>query len=245
MEITSIQKDRFCLLVALMCEGSITDDELKELSESPIKGYVSITDPVQVMIIATRLLPVYSEYEIDLTSIKIKRPTSYLIQFECIKTKPLEKRVARHEHILQIPIRRYLNPDLSSENELSAVPISLVEGEENSLRIQAIGPKAISGKAPGYLVSGFVSSDYDDGHPVTAVRIPMQSAAPRLRAANGLTIECLLTMAEDQLQGLQSGAFPYIETGRALSDVRSALFNLRSRTTARIQQNIKNLQIPH
>ena len=239
------KEDRFCLLVALMCEGSLTDGELWELSESYIPGFVTITDPVQALIIARRILPVYSEYQVVLSSIKVTRPTSYLLQIECIKTKSLDKRIASYEHILQLPIRHDLNPDIAFGKELSLVPMSVNDVAINTLRIRAMGPKASSGKAGWYLVSGFSSSDYDDGRPINCVRIPMQTAAPKLRASNGLSIESLLIMAEDQLMGLQAGPMPCKENLAALEHVTQAILVLNSRTEKRAQLSITDTQVPH
>lgn len=242
METTTTQKDRFCLLVALLCENSITEDELKELSQSPVTDFVTITDEIQADIIARRILTDDSIYKMELSSIKVKRVTADLILFNSIKTSTLN---GSRNWDLQMPIRAGLNPSMWPVPELRHVPISLVEGEASSLRIDAMGATNPSGRVGEYLITGICTPQFDDGFPVTAIRIPMQSKAPALRAANGLTIECLLTMAEDQLQGLQDGVCPCTENADALFNVRLALSKLQHRTRSRIASNVKNTPVPH
>jgi len=60
---------------------------------------------------------------------------------------------------------------------------------------------------------------------------------------NGVTIETLLAIAKDRLEGFQGGNFPCDENAVALAHVNAALAILKKRTQARIARGVEGKRL--
>lgn len=100
-------------------------------------------------------------------------------------------------------------------------------------------PLVITARAPygsfgRYDITGFNTASHPDemkGSSHLRTSIFFQSTDPKKEGWNGLTIESLLAVCADRLQGFQDGLWPCTENDMALSCIQEAIGHLNNRAT--------------
>lgn len=112
-----------------------------------------------------------------------------------------------------------------------------IEGYEDGLMIRAMDRSVPGGPCREYVVSGAfrnapptVTFHFQDG-PIGEVGV------------NGVTIEALLAMYIDQLQGFQAGEFACEDNKDALRSLRCAMADLHARTEDRIKRGVEGRSV--
>lgn len=125
----------------------------------------------------------------------------------------------------------------------------LVEGERSPLLIEvrdAAGPGGANHRydVVGFDTTGNPSAVDENGYATHFSRLPVifQHGVVVDGKMNGVTMESLLAICEDRLQGFQSGQFACVENERALVGVQKAIAALQERTKRRIAQGTEGTE---
>lgn len=104
-----------------------------------------------------------------------------------------------------------------------------------------------------YIAADWVGHFPGEGSPMTDeindidgfFRIKFQTGPLGETERNGTTIERILQVAWDRLQGFQAGAFACYENETAIAGINMAIEALRRRTIARQEQGVEGKSLPH
>lgn len=109
----------------------------------------------------------------------------------------------------------------------------IVPGADNTLQIEATGEPNFAGAQNRYVVTGFNTNGNDARQPYDPFEqlvLLFQNGNPVVTGINGITMEVLLAVVADRLNGFQQGQFACDENAVALSHVQEALNALGDRT---------------
>jgi hypothetical protein len=110
-----------------------------------------------------------------------------------------------------------------------------VTGLNEAITIHAADEPGVSGAHHEYICSYNVPSPWEDGTPVRHhYGIKFQQGPIQKVGVNGLSIESLVAICLDRLEGLQSGPFPCSENEEALQHFKKGLEALHQRARQRI-----------
>lgn len=119
----------------------------------------------------------------------------------------------------------------------------------NKLNVIALGQPGPGGANHRYDISGFDTQENPSAPDVGGLRMSLkrhvllfQNGAIAEVGVNGITMEVLLAILIDRLEGFQSGPFPDEFNAVALRHVRGALGVLHDRTRERIIRNVEGQQ---
>jgi hypothetical protein len=106
--------------------------------------------------------------------------------------------------------------------------------EDNPIRIVAMDEPSASGCSNHYVIEGYNSethqSDTAPANHQTRLEILFQSGPPPVVGFNGVTVEALLCVVADRLQGFQNGIHPHVANEHALDHIKIALGSLHGRS---------------
>ena len=127
----------------------------------------------------------------------------------------------------------------------------VVEGNTSSdLKIEVDERMGPGGAAHHYEITGFDTQNNTfsislAGFASHFTRLPVifQDGPVPEKGCNGITIEALLAICIDRLEGFQSGDYPCEENAKAIEGMEMALESLKSRTRARIARNVEGKMV--
>lgn len=106
-----------------------------------------------------------------------------------------------------------------------------------AIKIHAAGTVGPGGAYNRYEITGFDTATNKANEDALGYRasfskqvILFQNGNPATEGINGLTLEALIAIAADRLEGFQAGPFPCYENGMALTNLKAALEWLHRRT---------------
>ncbi len=116
---------------------------------------------------------------------------------------------------------------------------------DNNLTVASIDEPVPGGAHHAYRIDGY-STVTNSSAPYTqrCVEIFFQKGTIPENGVNGVTIEALLAVCADRLQGFQNGPYPCQENEDALQGICHALATLHSRTLKRIRRGVEGTHQP-
>lgn len=116
-----------------------------------------------------------------------------------------------------------------------------VNGLNEALRIDVLDEPG-AGNACHHYGIAFVAGapgDADDDRETKQCLIQFQNGPVQEAGVNGISIEALLAIVEDRLQGFQSGPYATRENACALTKVQEAMMWLHKRTRDRVSRGVE------
>ena len=114
----------------------------------------------------------------------------------------------------------------------------LVEGAGPQVVVKAVDDRSpIHGSNHVYVMSWGKESSYDPYAP--SIYVNFQNGPVPVNGSNGTTIEALLAICKDRLEGFQQGKFPCDENAEALLHITEAITVLNQRTINRLARNVE------
>lgn len=125
---------------------------------------------------------------------------------------------------------------------MSRLNRQLVKGVTEGLTIERCDDLGPGGAPHRFDIQGFDLTNNtfaEHGDPIDRTAIVFQDGSVPEKGANGVTLEALLAVAENRLQGFQSGPFPCSENAEALGHISAALDALHRRTEDRMARRVE------
>lgn len=114
----------------------------------------------------------------------------------------------------------------------------IVDGDDNPVKLFAVGERNAANAHNSYVISGLTSIDGKENK--TVQQIDFQNGNPLTQGYNGWVIEQLLAACLHRLQGYQLGKFACEDNQNALEHIEQAIRHLNRRTVDRIARQVKN-----